>query len=60
MLAYANPEDRKVREKRGDGYGIARFHKPSGKTTLSVGHALLMPSDGDSAQYPGWPFLFCV
>ena len=58
MLAYANPEDRKVREKRGDGYGIARFHKPSGKTIFECWPRFVDASDEDSAQYPGWPISF--
>ena len=58
MLAYANPEDRKVREKRGDGYGIARFHKPSGKTIFECWPRFVDASDEDSAQYPGWPVSF--
>ena len=41
MLAYANPEDRKVREKRGDGYGIARVStSPAEKPPSSAGRAL--------------------
>lgn len=52
MLAYANPENRDVRNFRGDGYGIVRFHKPSGKTTFEC-----WPRFG-SEQYAGWPISF--
>jgi len=52
MLAYANPENRDVRNIRGDGYGIVRFHKPSGTTTFEC-----WPRFG-SEQYAGWPISF--
>lgn len=58
MRAYANPEDRMVREKRGDGYGLARFHKPSGRTTFEAWPRFADVRKGDSAQYPGWPIHF--
>ena len=48
MLAYANPEDR-VREKRR-WYGIARFHKPSGKTIFECWPRFVDASDEDSAH----------
>jgi hypothetical protein len=58
MLAYANPEDRTVREKRGDGYGIIRFHKPTGQTVFESWPRFAEVRAGDEAQYPGWPIEF--
>ena len=51
-----NPEDRKVREKRGDGYGMRVSTSPAEKPSSML--AALLMLDEDSAQYPGWPFLF--
>lgn len=58
MLAYANPENRKDRMIRGDGYGIVRFHKPSGKTTFECWPRFADLSKGDAEQYAGWPLSF--
>lgn len=58
MLAYANPENRMEVDQRGDGYGIVRFHKPSGRTTFEAWPRFADVSDGDSVQYPGWPIHF--
>jgi hypothetical protein len=58
MLAYANPENRDQREVRGDGYGIVRFSKASGKTTFECWPRFVDLSKGDSGQYPGWPISF--
>ncbi|TWT80726.1 PhoD-like phosphatase [Planctomycetes bacterium CA13] len=58
MMAYANPENRKERMIRGDGYGIVRFHKPSARTTLECWPRFADLSAGDAAQYPGWPIRF--
>lgn len=58
MLAYANPIDRTVREKRGDGYGLVRFHKPSGMITFECWPRFADLSEGDVAQYAGWPIHF--
>jgi hypothetical protein len=55
MLAYANPKDRKDRAKRGDGYGMVRLNKVTGKTTFEAWPRFSDVSDGDGAQYPGWP-----
>ena len=60
MLAYANPENRKERMTRGDGYGIVRFYKPSGKTTFECWPRFADLSKGDSEQYAGWPISFNV
>lgn len=55
MLAYANPEDRKDLKKRGDGYGLARFNKKTGKATFECWPRFADISQGDEAQYEGWP-----
>ena len=58
MHAYANPINRKVREQRGDGYGLIRFHKPSGQTTFECWPRFVDVSSGDASQYAGWPIIF--
>ena len=58
MHAYANPINRKVREQRGDGYGLIRFHKPSGQTTFECWPRFVDVSIGDASQYTGWPIIF--
>jgi hypothetical protein len=68
MLAYANPEilDMTVlrkdssRENRGDGYGLVRFNKKTGKTIFECWPRFSDISRGDAAQYPGWPIEFNV
>jgi hypothetical protein len=50
ILAYANPEDLSDERKRADGYGLVRFHKPSGRVTFEC-----WPRFSDGAQFPGWP-----
>ena len=68
MLAYANPEllDMKViredssRENRGDGYGLVRIHKKTGKIVFECWPRFSDISRGDAAQYPGWPLEFNV
>lgn len=55
MLAYANPEDIKDERKRGDGYGIAKFHKAKNEITLECWPRFSDAKKGDSQQYPGWP-----
>lgn len=55
MLAYANPEDPNDEKKRGDGYGIARFNKKTRKVTFECWPRFCDVTDGDNAQYPGWP-----
>ena len=68
MLAYANPEelDMKVirqdstRENRGDGYGLVRIHKKTGKIVFECWPRFADISRGDAAQYPGWPLEFNV
>ncbi|MCA9191037.1 MAG: metallophosphoesterase [Planctomycetales bacterium] len=55
MLAYANPEDIQNELKRSDGYGLARFHKTARTVTFECWPRFAKVSDGDSAQFPGWP-----
>ena len=58
MYAYANPQDRKVREKRGDGYGLIYFHKPTGSTTFECWPRFVDASTPQATQYLGWPISF--
>ncbi len=60
MLAYANPGDRNVREQRGDGYGIVRFAKESGRIVFECWPRFADVHAGDKAQYPGWPLTYNV
>ena len=55
MLAYANPEDPSDEQKRSDGFGIARFDKPKRNITFECWPRFADVSDGDTAQFPGWP-----
>ncbi len=55
MLAYANPADPKQETKRADGYGVARFNRSSRNITLECWPRFSNVSDGDTAQFPGWP-----
>jgi hypothetical protein len=55
MLAYANPEDIKDEQKRADGYGLIRFDRKNRKTTFECWPRFAKVSDGDKAQFPGWP-----
>ncbi len=61
MLAYANPDTEKTptntdeSASRGDGYGIVRFRKSSRQITMEAWPKLADLSQGDKAQFPGWP-----
>lgn len=55
MLAYANPPDRKNEQQRADGYGMVRFNKSNRTITFECWPRFSDVSDGDSAQFPGWP-----
>ncbi|MEZ6095068.1 MAG: hypothetical protein R3C03_12705 [Pirellulaceae bacterium] len=55
MLAYANPGDIKDEAQRGDGFGIARFNKVDRTITFECWPRFSSVSDGDTAQFPGWP-----
>ncbi len=68
MLAYANPElldmdvirEDSSRENRGDGYGLVRIHKKTGKIVFECWPRFADITRGDAAQYPGWPLEFNV
>lgn len=55
MLAYANPEDPSDEQRRSDGFGVARFDKPKRTITFECWPRFANVSDGDQAQFPGWP-----
>ena len=55
MLAYANPKDPSNEEKRSDGFGVARFDKQTHMITFECWPRFSDVSDGDKAQFPGWP-----
>ncbi len=55
MMAYANPGNVADEGQRGDGYGLVRFDKRSRKATFECWPRFAKVSDGDKAQYPGWP-----
>jgi hypothetical protein len=55
MLAYANPPDRKDEKQRADGYGIVRFDKSDRTITFECWPRFSDVTDGDAAQFPGWP-----
>ncbi|MEZ6141601.1 MAG: hypothetical protein R3B84_13600 [Zavarzinella sp.] len=55
MLAYANPANVQDEKQRGDGYGIVRFQKKSQNITFECWPRFAKVSEGDTAQYPGWP-----
>jgi phosphodiesterase/alkaline phosphatase D-like protein len=71
MYAYANPPDfeviRKAREAKeentlnlGDGYGIVRFDKNTRQITFECWPRFSDVSEGDEAQFPGWPLTFAM
>lgn len=55
MIAYANPANKADERQRGDGYGLVRFHRKSRSFTLECWPRFAKVSDGDQAQYRGWP-----
>ncbi|MEM7658151.1 MAG: hypothetical protein AAF399_18640 [Bacteroidota bacterium] len=65
MHAYANPDpisNRELREQQGreeinlgDGYGLIRFQKAERTITFEAWPRFADLSQGDQAQYPGWP-----
>lgn len=55
LLAYANPVNIQDEKQRSDGYGLARFHKPSQQVTFECWPRFCDLSLGDKAQFPGWP-----
>lgn len=58
MLAYANPINRGNELERMDGYGIARYNKKTNETTFECWPRFCDVSEGDKAQYAGWPITF--
>ena len=58
MHAYANPEDRSNELKRADGFGVARFNKKDRSVTFECWPRFSKVSDGDQAQFAGWPVTF--
>lgn len=60
MLAYANPPDITDEHQRADGYGLARFHKPTQKITFECWPRFANVDDGNTAQFPGWPMTVSV
>ena len=58
MHAYANPENRQNELERADGFGVARFNKKSRKITFECWPRFSKVSEGDNAQFPGWPVTF--
>ncbi len=58
MLAYANPEDRTDETQRADGYGLVRFDKKTREVTFECWSRFADASEGDEAQFPGWPMTF--
>ncbi|NDC54772.1 MAG: hypothetical protein EBZ74_10940, partial [Planctomycetia bacterium] len=56
MVAYANPEDVNDEQKRGDGYGLARFDFAHDAITFECWPRFpVKGADGAPRQYPGWP-----
>jgi len=68
MFAYANPTFDTMQELKqnrsdpkamlGDGYGLVRFDKKTGRTTFECWPRYADLAQGDAAQYPGWPIAF--
>jgi hypothetical protein len=56
IAAYANPEDRNDEQKRGDGYGIARFDFVKDSIVFECWPRFpVIGPEGGPRQYPGWP-----
>ena len=68
MIAYANPAFGNMRQLKNhqrdpkallaDGYGLVRFNKKTRETVFECWPRYADVSDGDAAQYPGWPVTF--
>ncbi len=66
MMAYSNPEKLSMkdiradssRQNRGDGYGLAYFNKGTGDVVFESWPRFADISQGDSAQFEGWPIRF--
>ena len=55
MLAYANPPQIQDEKQRADGYGLVRFKRSTREITFECWPRFSNCSQGDSAQFPGWP-----
>ncbi|MEO0452923.1 MAG: hypothetical protein AAFY98_02140 [Verrucomicrobiota bacterium] len=58
MMAYANPDRERAkttRENRGDGYSLIRIDRKTGQLVFECWPRFADLSEGDSAQFPGWP-----
>jgi hypothetical protein len=55
MMAYANPENIANERQRADGYGLIRFRKATGDVVFECWPRFADASQGDQAQFPGWP-----
>ena len=60
MLAYANPADPSDEQQRSDGFGVARFDKQKRLIRLECWPRFANVSDGDNAQFPGWPITIAM
>lgn len=68
MFAYANPymseEELELetgkKKSFGAGYGLIRFNKTTRDITFECWPRYADLSEGDDAQYPGWPFTFSM
>lgn len=60
MLAYANPEDPTQESGRADGYAVSRFNRTTQKITFECWPRFSDVSEGDQAQFPGWPITFAM
>ncbi|QDV09466.1 PhoD-like phosphatase [Planctomycetes bacterium Poly30] len=58
MMAYANPSDRTDEKQRADGFGVVRFDKKAQSVTVECWPRFADMSQGDAAQFPGWPITF--
>jgi hypothetical protein len=58
MIAYANPPNRQDEKQRGDGFGVVRFNKKTQKVTVECWPRFADVTDGDNAQFAGWPITF--
>ncbi len=55
MLAYANPPNVRDEKQRADGYGLVRVNKAKGTARFECWPRFADLSQGDEAQFPGWP-----
>jgi hypothetical protein len=60
MMAYANPDNIRDEKQRADGYGLVRFDRKTRKITFECWPRFSDATDGDEAQFPGWPVTVAV